>query len=375
MINEKRLVDTFIELVKIPSPSREESKLAQYIKRIFEDMGEKPFFDNAGKKVGSNTNNLIIKIKGKKGNPVLLSTHMDTVKPCDKVNPVIDGDIIKSDGTTILGADAKSGIVAIIEAVRILKEKNLSHPPLEIVFTISEEIGLLGAKNLDYSLISAKEGYELDSGDIEKIINRAPGANRLTIKVYGKEAHAGSSPEQGINAIKILSEAITNMQLGRLDRETTANIGTIQGGTATNIVPNYAEAKGEVRSHDEEKLKYYTLLMRKCVWQAVRNNAKYIEGKLVFPRSEEHVLREYNIMRIDEEDGIIRKVKEAGKKAGICMQVDISCGGSDANVFNEHGIKTVVLGTGMSKVHTKEEFIKISDMVKCVEVLVNLLTI
>ncbi len=209
---------------------------------------------------GSNTGNLIARFRGTaKDPPLLLNAHMDTVEPGKGVIPVFKDGIFTSDGTTILGADDKSAIAILLETIRVLQENNLPYGPLELVFTICEETGLLGAKYLDYDLITATYGYALDATDTEGIVTRAPGSDRLEFKIHGKDAHAGAAPEKGINAITLACKAIAGLEIGRIDHETTCNIGIIKGGIATNIVPNLVTVKGEIRSHNEEKLTRMTM--------------------------------------------------------------------------------------------------------------------
>ncbi|MEA3307714.1 MAG: M20/M25/M40 family metallo-hydrolase, partial [Elusimicrobiota bacterium] len=231
-INKKRMIKDFMKLVKIDSLSGREKNISLYLKKVLEKMGAKVSFDNAGKKTKGNTGNLIAKFKGtRKGKPFILSAHMDTVEPGENIKPILKSDRITSDGSTILGADCKSGIVIILEVIRVLQENKLPYPPIEVVFTVSEEVGLLGAKFLDYSKVKGKYGMIFDS---ERVLNQvtayAPAANKIEIEVYGKAAHAGVAPESGISAIKVAANAISKMKLGRIDFETTANIGMINGG-------------------------------------------------------------------------------------------------------------------------------------------------
>lgn len=376
MINEKRLVDEFIELVKVDSVSKHEGKLTRVLKAKLEQLDAKVFLDNAGKKIGSDGNNIIAKIEGTKSLPTtMLSAHMDTVVPGEGIKPIIKEDIIKSDSTTILGSDDKSGVAVILEVLRVLKENKIKHPPIDVVLTICEEVGLLGVKNLDFSLIDAKIGYSLDTEEIDKLVTRAPSHNTFTIKVYGKASHAGAEPEKGISAIEVASKAIAKLILGKIDDETTANIGIIQGGQATNIVTPFVEVKGEVRSHNEHKLEYETQEIMKTFWKTAREMKKIIDGKLIFPRTGEKITREYSCYSLGEDEPVVKRALKAGQKLGLEMQTVKTGGGSDANIFNEKGIKTAVLGTGMQKVHTKEEFIKISDLILGAKLLLQILTI
>ncbi len=364
-VNKERLIETFLNLAKIRSPSKKEEEISRYIEKIFRDLNaDEIFYDNY--------RNLIIRFNGE-GNFVMLNSHLDTVEDTPDINVQINGDIIKTDGKTILGADAKSGVAEIIEAIRMIKENGLKHRSLEIVFTREEEIGLYGAKNLDYSKLKSKYGFVLDHGDVDEVVVGAPSACRIHIKIYGIKAHAGASPEKGINAIQVASKAIARMPCGRIDSETTANVGVIKGGTASNIVPDYVEIKAEARSHKEYKLEMVVNEIKKCVFDAIKESAKIIDGELKFARDEIDIRKDYKCFRISEDDEIVKEVFEAGRHLGFDMHTAISGGGSDANVFNEKGIKCVILGTGMQKVHTHQEFIKISDMVNATKLIFELI--
>ena len=239
MVDHNRLSNVFKTLVQIDSVSKEEGAFAETLQGIFESLGAEVLIDGAGPKVGSDTGNMIVRFKGTKEGvvPLLLNAHMDTVQPGKGVRVLFSDGTFTSDGSTILGADDKSALAVIIEAIRILQEQEVSHGPLEVVVTICEEIGLLGAKNLDYSLIKARYGYSIDASDTEGIVTQAPAANHIQLKVHGRDSHAGAAPEKGINAIHLASRAISETRVGRIDEETTTNIGLIDGGKATNIVP------------------------------------------------------------------------------------------------------------------------------------------
>ena len=225
--------------------------MADYLRQRFAKLGATLIEDNASEQIGSQSNNLIFRIPGSKlGKPLLLSAHMDTVGPAEGVEPILTDGVFRSAGNTILGADDKAGIAEIVEALEVLREQKIEHVPLEIAITVCEEVGLLGAKHLDFSLLSAKRGVALDTTGIAFVIHKAPAANRFTIQIIGQEAHAGVVPENGISSILIAARAISRMQLGRIDEETTANIGVIKGGQATNIIPRHTTLEGEVRSHN-----------------------------------------------------------------------------------------------------------------------------
>src|SRR5581483_3173936 len=230
MIDSRRMTEHFLKLVRIDSLSKKERAVALALREELEALGAQVEFDQAGEAVGGDVGNLIARLPGTDAArpPMLLSAHMDTVVPGEGIRPVVEGDRIRSDGTTILGGDDKSGIAIIMEVLRTLKDQNIPHGEIEVVFTICEEFGLVGAKNLDISKLKSKQGLVLDCDNVGFLFTRSPSSDRLEFKVHGLEAHAGVCPEQGISAIQIASEAISRMKLGRIDFETTANIGIIQ---------------------------------------------------------------------------------------------------------------------------------------------------
>ena len=327
MINTARLAQIFKFLVEIDSVSKEEGAIAQALKKILEELGAETTFDAAGEKIGSQSGNLIAKFKGPAAvPPLLLSAHMDTVEPGRGIQAILREGVFESDGTTILGADDKSAIAILIEAIRTLQENQLPHGPLELVLTVCEEIGLMGAKHLDFSLISAPYGYVLDATDTQGIITRAPAANHLEFEIYGKDAHAGASPEKGINAILLASRAIAGLEIGRIDPETTANIGIIKGGLATNIVPNRVTVKGEVRSHDENKLARITGKIVGAFKAAVDTYEAPLADENL-PRLEVKVEPDFNRTFIPADHPVVTLACEAAGNLGRPMQTKMTGGG------------------------------------------------
>ncbi|MGA9349600.1 MAG: M20/M25/M40 family metallo-hydrolase [Anaerolineae bacterium] len=356
MINQDRLVSTFLELVQIDSPSGQEEEIARHLMATLKSLDLLVVRDETG--------NVIGRLAGE-GQPILLSAHIDTVEPGRGVTPFIEDGVVKSDGTTILGSDDKSGVAVILEVLRVLVEQGLPHPPLEVALTVSEEKGLKGAKGLDLTRLRAREGIVLDSGgEIGTIVVAAPSQDKIRAIVHGKAAHAGAEPEKGINAIVVAAEAIAAMPLGRIDEETTANIGRIQGGTATNIVPDRAEMEGEARSHDEKKLEAQVQAMTEALEKAANRHGATVDID---------VQRSYSTFKLSEEDGIVRRAVAAARTLGLTPALVPSGGGSDANVFNAAGITAINVSTGMDKVHTTEEQIAAADMVKCAEFLLAIL--
>src|SRR5437868_13029552 len=280
MINQERIKNLLLEFVQIDSHSRKEREIAERIKKYCEEMGAVVEIDDAGSKVGGNSGNVIARFKGTiaGAEPIMMSAHMDTVVPGEGVKPIIEGDIIRSDGTTVLGGDDKSGCAVIIETIRCLQEQNLPHTPIEAVFSICEEVGLLGAKHVDVSKLKAKYGLVFDSDDPGFLFTKGPSANHMEFRIYGLESHAGVAPEEGISAIKMAAEAISAMKLGRIDDETTANIGVIRGGEATNIITNFVTLLGEARSLDEDKLTAQTEHMIKCLEDAAARYEVTVDG-------------------------------------------------------------------------------------------------
>ncbi len=359
MVNRTRLVDEFLELVKIDSLSRKERQMCDILKRKLENMGFMPVEDNAGEKIGGNSGNIICTVKGTKNVPaILLGAHMDTVVPGIGKKAVVAGDIIKTDGTTILGGDDASGIAIILETMKLLKEENIPHGDIQIVFTVAEEIGLLGAKNLDYRKIHAKYGFILDSdGNIGCAAVKAPSHNKINVVIKGKAAHAGMEPENGISAFTIMSHAIANMKLGRIDEETTANIGIIHGGTATNIVCDRVEIEGEARSRQQGKLQAQTEHMKQCFEHA----AEKFGGQVEF-----NYEVEYPAFNVQMDSSVIDIMKAAADDCGIKFEAIVTGGGSDTNIINSKGIEAVDISIGMTNVHSVNEQISIKDMVEAV---------
>ena len=373
MIHPERLAEIFTRLVKIDSVSRNEANICNELQNILEAIGADTFIDRAGDAVGGNTGNLIARFVGNVDAPVMmLCAHMDTVEPGNGIKPQFKDGVFTSDGSTILGADDKSAIAVLIEVLTTLHEERLPHGPLEVVLTICEEIGLLGAKHLDINHVKARFGYVLDTTDTTGIVNRAPGANHLEFIVNGKDAHAGAAPEKGINAIAIASKAIAGLTLGRIDHETTCNIGVIQGGVATNIIPSQVIVKGEVRSHDSQKLANLTQTIVTAFEAAVRDFRPQ-SAEAGNPRLKVSVEPDFACTHIPEDHPVVSLAVKAAQNLGRTLKPRTTGGGADANVFFSKGIMTGVLGTGMRDMHTVRESVKLSDMVEAAELLLEII--
>lgn len=367
-IDRDRLLDDFLEMVRIDSPSRDERKMADWLIEKFRDLGCEVEEDDTGDKIDGNAGNLRVTLPGNtKGvDTLLFSAHMDTVEPARGIEPVIgDDDVIRSKGETILGADDKAGLAAILHLARLAqKYPDVPRPDLEFSIHVAEEVGLLGAKHVDTSKFKAKLAYILDDHHPNVVCIGSPGAVRITYRIFGKAAHAGLEPEKGINAIKVASEAITNMTLGRIDEETTANIGTINGGTASNVITEKVEMKAEARSHDTAKLDKQVAHMNKCFEDAC---AKYRKEGSDLPKLEVDRKDDYAAVRFSRDDYPIKLAMASGKELGWEMDTQISGGGTDGSVLTHKGIPSVVLGVGMMDVHSTDEWIEIGEMVKAAE--------
>jgi tripeptide aminopeptidase len=364
VIDHQRLKNFLIELIKIDSLSRREYDVAMRLKRELEELGGSVFIDDAGEKVGGNVGNLIAKFPGNcaQAQPLLLSAHMDTVVPGEGIVPILDGDILRTNGKTVLGGDDKSGVAIICEVLRVVRDNQLPCGPIDVVFTICEEAGLIGAKCLDIGQLRARTGLVLDSDSVGFLFTKAPAANRMEFRVFGLEAHAGVCPERGINAIKVAAEAIAQMQLGRIDHETTANIGVVEGGMAVNIVPNQVILKGEARSHSNEKLKAQTEHMQRCLEDAAARHSLELDGKRYQARVESKIERDYDRMDVAESAPIVQLVHAAAKNLNLEVKTGATGGGCDANVLNQKGMVVANLGTGMREIHTVNEWLDLKDL-------------
>ena len=374
MINQDRLKNLLIQLIKIDSLSRKERNVALRLQREMESLGAEVWIDDAGEKVGGDTGNLIAHFRGTAlgAPPLLLSAHMDTVVPGEGIVPVLDGDILRTDGRTVLGGDDKSGVAIICEVLRVVKENQIRCSDIDVVFTICEEAGLIGAKCLDVNRLRARTGLVLDSDSVGFLFTKAPAANRMEFRVRGLEAHAGVCPEKGISAIKVAAEGISRMQLGRIDHETTANIGVIEGGMAVNIVPNSVVLRGEARSHSEEKLERQTQHMLQCLKEAAARHVLELDGKHFQATVEAQIDRDYDRMHVPDDSAIVRLVQAAAKNLRVELKTLATGGGCDANVLNRKGLEVANLSTGMRDIHTVNEWLDLKDLYLSAEMVLEI---
>lgn len=356
---DSRLIKTFIELVSVDSESRNEGKFHELLKSKFSELGLQGYEDSTMKETKLGGNNLLFTLEGTmKGTPIFFSSHTDTVAPGIGIKPVIKDGNIYSDGTTILAADDKAGIAIMLELVTRLKEKNIPHGTIEFLLTPGEEIGLIGASAFDIKKLQSDFGFVLDNGGpVGSIILKSPFLATIDVAIKGKTAHAGLEPEKGVSAIEIAAKAISQMDLGRISETTTANIGTIEGGVASNIVADSVRIKAEARSLSKADFDRQIEHM-KTVFE---KTAESLKGSVTFSSDVKSVGYSFS-----ESDPIVIEAGKAIAAIGIQPRYEVSGGGSDANVFNAKNKMAVNLSIGYEDVHTVEEKISVEEMEKAV---------
>jgi tripeptide aminopeptidase len=374
-INRERLASVFTTLCEIDSPSKQEGRVAAYLINLFTDMGAKVFEDDSANQTGADCGNLFVRFPGGglDKEPVFFNCHMDTVLPAIGVKVKREGDVFSSAGDTVLGSDDKAGIAALIEVMWILQENNIPYGPVEFIFTTCEEVGLLGVKALDPANITAKIGYALDSSGINRVVVGAPAANRISAEIKGIASHAGLSPEKGISAIHLAAKAIARLKLGRLDSESSANIGVISGGMASNIIPESVLVQGEVRSHSVKLLQEYTQQIRSTFQEEIDSWSDpegVVNGR---PSLDFSAVDDFPILKLDRDSAVIKRVEAAAASLDRELHYVVAGGGSDANIFNGYGLQCAILSTGMDKVHSTRETIKLSDMALTAELILAIL--
>lgn len=345
MIERERLVNTFCELVRIDSPSGEEEAVAQYLTQKLTALGLRVERDSHGNVIASEDGD----------NPLILSAHMDTVEPGRGIKPRIEEDRIVSDGTTILGGDCKAGVAAILEGLQSVKDEGAARRPIQAVFTRGEEIGLVGAQYLDYGILKGEEAVVFDgNGPVGTITSSSPTYMSFDVKVKGRAAHAGVEPEKGLSAIRIASDIISQLPQGRLDEETTINVGTISGGTVRNAVPEDVTFSGEFRSRNTETLEL-TRLQVLQVLQAARE--KYQDASI-----DEELQVLFRMYHIDPDGRMVTMVNHVLQDLNLTANISPSGGGTDGNVFLERGIDALVVGMATNEMHTIREYVKLDEL-------------
>lgn len=366
-IDTQSLLNRLLDYVQIDSESGEEKEIADRLVKDFKDMGLNVTTDSAGKQSNSTGYNIYATLEGDASlEPILFCAHMDTVTPGLGVKPHVEDGFVKTDGTTILGADDKTGIVAIMEAVKAAKNLE-KRPTVEVVITIQEETGMHGAKNLDYSRIVSKQVLILDSCDPpNEIISAAPGQNKIRATIHGKRSHAGVAPESGISAIAVGSEAVSKMNLFRIDEETTCNIGTFHAVGPTNIISPEALLEFEVRSRSESKLAHQTEHIVSTLTSTCEKFGVTVDVA---------VEKSYEGFHVPDDHPFVQRVMGGIRAIGLTPKTVATGGGSDANVFNAKGIPSLNIGIGSMFVHTTKEQQNIHHMNQvcqiCYEIIKN----
>ncbi|HSW61756.1 MAG TPA: M20/M25/M40 family metallo-hydrolase [Dissulfurispiraceae bacterium] len=360
MINEQRLVETFIRLAGLNSPSLEEEEIGRELVHMLHVRGARVEVQRFGQSF-----NVIARKSGTVAGdrPLLLGAHMDTVEPTAGIQCITAEGIIKTSGTTILGADNKSALAQILETLTVLEERGLPHPPLEIVFTSAEEKGLLGARNLAVPLLLSRHCIILDiSGPPGLIVTAAPAREQFNITVRGRAAHAGIEPEKGINAVRIAAEIIAALPNGRLDGETTFNVSSVGGGSSSNIVPKEATIHGEFRTHSERR----KAELSECIRMTARAAAERFGAGVAV-----QIETEYEAFRIDSNHPFLAFAESVLRECNLVPRRIVTGGGSDANILNRHGICCLNLSNGMRDIHTTDEHIAVTDLVTGAEMLIR----
>ena len=358
MANKERLTQTLIDLIRIDSPTGEEDNIDSEVSRRLTNLGFTVKHDSF--------NNVIATLPGV-GDPVLLSAHLDTVEPGRGIIPIIEGDLLKSDGTTILGGDCKAGLTIILEALESVIQAGLQHLPVEVVFTRAEEGGLVGVHNLDFGLVTATRAVVMDGeGTIDRLTLSAPSQNIVSINIQGRASHAGLEPENGLSALVLAGQVLTRLPLGRIDEETTSNIGRAEGGLKRNIIPESAYLDGEIRSRNNNKLEEIS--------QTFLNTCKEVETEFTGSKISVEIRNSYKAYDINPDDSAVKMVSSALDKLGLVPEYAKSGGGSDANVFNETGITAIPLGIGVQSFHTKIETAILSEVWKGAQVCEHIIT-
>lgn len=357
------VLDLFLELAAMPSPSGRERAVAERVEREVRDLGLRPDVDDSGSRVGSDVGNLYARLEPTSedgGVPIFFCAHLDTVPPVGPIDPVVDDGIVRNGASTILGADNKAAVAAMLEGVRRVLVENRPHAGIELVFTTREETGCQGAAAFDASRLAARAGFVYDhAAPIGDVVVAAPFQRTIDVVFRGRSAHAGINPEDGRSAIAAAARAVSDLRLGRIDAETTANVGRVEGGTARNVVPDRCRLVAEARSRDEKKLVALVQEMLDTVTFAATVTDCEVETSL------EELYRGY---RLERDDPALRLAIAALERTGFeARGVEVG-GGADANVFNARGIPCVVLANGMTDVHGPDEHIAVADLEAMVEV-------
>ncbi len=368
-MGQPSVLELFLELASLPSPPGSERAVADRVTAYLDALGLAWDEDAAGPTVGSTMGNILCRLPGRleAGTPLLLCAHLDTVPPTGPIEPVVADGVVRNAGGTILGADDKAAVAVMLEAARRILADGLPHAGVELLFTPKEEVGLLGAMAFDHSRLESAVGFVYDqAAPIGEIILGAPSQKAIQARFHGRASHAGMFPEEGRSAIAAAARAVADLRLGRIDDETTANVGTIEGGTARNIVPEWCSLEAEARSRDDRKLAELVQEMLDAISFAASLSDCTVEVD---------VQDSYRGYSFREDDLPIRLAAAGLRRAGYEPTTNYSGGAADANVFNERGLPCVNLANGMTDIHTPDEHIAVADLDGMVEVTLGLVAV
>jgi tripeptide aminopeptidase len=363
------VVSLFTELAALPSPPGEERVVADRVTAYLRDLGLDVAEDDAGARIGSNAGNLYSQIEptDETGTPLFFCAHLDTVPPEGPIEPVLEDGVIRNSAGTILGADNKAAVAVMLEATRLVLSENRPHAGIELLLTPKEEVGLHGAAAFDHEQLHAGVGYVYDqAAPIGEVVLGAPYAHSMEVRFHGRAAHSGMYPEEGRSAIAAAAKTIADFKLGRIDEDSTANVGIIHGGTAGNIVPEWCSFLAEARSHDPQKL---ADLVREML------EAATFAAGLEDCQVETEIHKSYSGYRFKRDDFVVRLARAALERTGYEPAFTLSGGAADANVFNDRGLACVNLANGMADIHTPDEHIAVSDLERMVDVTLALVDV
>ena len=360
------VLDLFLELAAIPSPSGHERPVADRVGAYLSELGLAWDEDDTGPAVGSDAGNIFCRLPGGngEGTPLFLCAHLDTVPPEGPIEPVVEDGVVRNGARTILGGDNKAAVAAMLEAARRIVTDRLPHAGVELVFTTKEEVGLVGAGAFDPARLEARLGYVYDhAAPIGEVVIGAPSARAFEVRFHGRAAHAGIAPEEGRSAIQAAARAVADLRLGRVDDLSSANVGVIAGGTARNVVPEWCTLTAEARSHDNRRLSELVQEMLETFSYAASVSDCTVEVE---------VKEQYRGYRFHRDDAVIRLAETALRGVGAEVRQILCGGGADANVFNVGGLPCAVLANGMAEIHTPDEHIAVADIERMVDVTLGL---
>ncbi|MGI5939610.1 MAG: M20/M25/M40 family metallo-hydrolase [Thermoleophilia bacterium] len=366
-LSRERLTELFMELTRIPSRSYDERAVADRVIVALEDVGVAAHEDDIAAAIGGNAGNIWCTVQGEGALPhVALGAHLDTVEPTDTIEPVLEDGVFRNARRTILGADDKVAVTALLHATEVFCRSGVSFPTYELFFTVAEETGLVGAKHMGDVLVSPFAAVFDSCGPVGGITAKAPSQQSLYAAFRGRAAHSGVEPERGRSAIHAAAKSIAGMRLGRIDEETSANIGVIAGGVASNVVPDFCEIRGECRSHDDEKLARTAAAMVDAMQEGAAQVGVDVDISLS---------HEYHAYALTNQTPVVRLSKAAISALGIEPRMQIGGGGSDANIFNARGLPTVNLDAGMMQVHCADEYVTLDDLERLCSLILQLIVL